>query len=163
MEIDCSVPCPFYLKMLNSCPSKHISINNVFSQENLFELVMVLLSVTPYATSFLLLLSVGVFRTTRGVLIMMMIFFQNMVIEFLKGNLRDPRPNYECTKQFGNPSNHACFYTSLSVWMLMELIILEERFRFAYPLLKLLLFVASPFILYSRVHLKYHSVEQVRI
>ncbi len=161
MEIDCSVPCPFYLKTLNSCPSRHISDNSIYSQENFFEIAMVVLSTSPYFTSFIMLISVCIFRTTRGVLLMMMVFMQNMIIEFLKGSLRDPRPNFECNKQFGNPSNHACFYTSLSIWMILELIFLERKFRFSYTGLKLLLFVITPFILYSRVYLNYHSVEQV--
>jgi hypothetical protein len=163
MEIDCSVPCPFYLKTLNSCPTKHISIYHIHTADTLYELAMVGLSISPYFTSFLLLISVCLFRTTRGVLIMMMIFMQNMILEFLKGNLRDPRPNYECNKQFGNPSNHACFYTSLIVWMALELIFLERKYRFSSTLLKSLLFIISPFILYSRIYLNYHSVEQVSI
>jgi hypothetical protein len=163
MEIDCSVPCPFYLKTLNSCPTKNISIYEIPTADTLYELAMVGLSISPYFTSFLLLISVCLFRTTRGVLIMMMIFMQNMIIEFLKGNLRDPRPNYECNKQFGNPSNHACFYTSLTVWMALELIFLERKYRFSSTLLKSLLFIISPLILYSRIYLNYHSVEQVTI
>jgi membrane-associated phospholipid phosphatase len=160
MEIDCSVPCPIYLKMLNSCPSKKISLFNS-EWENLFELVMVALSISPYAISFLFLVGTTYYKTTRGVVIFVMIFAQNLIIEFLKGSLRDPRPNFKCNQQFGNPSNHATFYTSLMAWVIMEHLMLEKKFRFSNWMIKILLFVAYPFILYSRIYLNYHSQEQV--
>jgi hypothetical protein len=160
MEIDCSILCPTFLKMLNSCPSKNINLLEI-NKDNMFEIVMVLLSVSPYVLCFLILLSVLTFRTTRSVIILMMIFGQNFVIEFLKGALRDPRPNFKCNQQFGNPSNHATFYTSIITWMVMELINLDKKFRFPYTSLKILLILVYPFILFSRVYLNYHSIEQV--
>jgi hypothetical protein len=66
-----------------------------------------------------------------------------------------------CNKQFGNPSNHATFYTSLIGWMIMENIFLEAAFRFKNNLLKLGLYVSFPFILYSRIYLNYHFKYQV--
>jgi hypothetical protein len=162
MEIDCTVPCPVYLKMLNSCPSKQVSLFSL-DPDNLFELLMVALSISPYLTSFLFLVSTIYFKTTRGVVIFVMIFAQNLMIEFLKGSLRDPRPNFRCNQQFGNPSNHATFFTSLISWIIMEHIILIKRFRFSFWPIKLILIFAYPFILYSRIYLNYHSSEQVNL
>jgi membrane-associated phospholipid phosphatase len=161
MEIDCSVYCPIFLKMLNSCPSKNLSIRSLDNNDELFEILMVLLSVSPYVVSFLILVSIPLFKTTRSAFILLMIFGQNFIIEILKGSLRDPRPNFKCNQQFGNPSNHATFYSSLATWILMEHILLDAKFRFKYASIKLLLFVSYPFILYSRIYLKYHSGEQV--
>ena len=160
MEIDCSVPCPIFLKILNSCPSRPIDIFQI-GQAELFEIAMVMLSMSPYIASFLCLLSTTYYKTTRGVVILMMIISQNFMIEIIKGSLRDPRPNYKCNKQFGNPSNHATFFTSLIIWVLMEQFLLHRRFRFSNLALKLLLFFSFPFIIYSRVYLNYHSTEQV--
>jgi hypothetical protein len=160
MEIDCSIPCPVYLKMLNSCPSKQISFLSL-EWENIFELIMVALSISPYAISFLFLIGTTYYKTTRGVVLFVMIFAQNLIIEFLKGSLRDPRPNFKCNQQYGNPSNHATFYTSLMAWIIMEHLMLEKKFRFSNWMIKILLFISYPFILYSRIYLNYHSQEQV--
>jgi hypothetical protein len=87
--------------------------------------------------------------------------FKNFIIEFLKNSLRDPRPNFSCNQQFGNPSNHATFFTSLITWMIMEYILLDAKFRYSHTLSKLALLVFYPFIIYSRIYLKYHSVDQI--
>ena len=163
IEPDCTVYCPMVIKILNSCPSRIITLNpSQMSNEDVFEIFMVLLSTSPYLLSFLILISTTYFRTARGSVILMMIFFQNMIIEVLKGSLRDPRPNFKCNQQFGNPSNHATFFSSLITWIVMEHLLLERRFRFQYNSLKFLLISAFPFILYSRVYLKYHTQEQVK-
>lgn len=162
MEIDCSVWCPMFLKMLNSCPSRNFKLGiTEMTQDDLFEIGMVCLSTTPYLCSFLFLIATTYFKTTRAAVVLVMIFFQNFVIEFLKNALRDPRPNYSCNKQFGNPSNHATFFTGLIVWLIMEFIILEKKYRFAHTLAKLTLVGVYPFIIYSRIHLNYHTPEQV--
>jgi len=162
MNIDCSIYCPTFLKMLNSCPSIHLPLSHeIFGSEKLFEIFMVLLSTSPYVTSFLFVISSTYFKTTRSVMVLLMIFIQNFIVEFLKNALRDPRPNYECNKQFGNPSNHATFFSSLITWMIMEYIILDHKHRFSQVLFILLLIAAFPFIIYSRIYLKYHSFEQI--
>jgi hypothetical protein len=85
------------------------------------------------------------------------------MIELIKGVLRDPRPNFICNQQFGNPSNHATFFSSLITWIFMEQVLLESKLRFSKVLLKLFLIVIYPFILYSRIYLNYHTFEQVNI
>jgi hypothetical protein len=160
MDIDCSVPCPVFIKMLNSCPSKPINLFDL-NIETYFEVLMVLLSMSPYFISFILLLSASYYKTTRSVFLFIMIFGQNFVIEVIKGVLRDPRPNHKCNQQFGNPSNHATFYSSLITWILMELIMLKSKYRLDGTKIKLSLFIVYPFILYSRIYLNYHSFEQV--
>ncbi len=83
------------------------------------------------------------------------------MIELMKGLLRDPRPNFICNQQFGNPSNHATFYSSLITMLFMEYVLLESKFRLSNFFLKLLLIIIYPFILYSRIYLNYHTIEQV--
>jgi hypothetical protein len=74
-KIDCDVSCPILIKVLNSCPSRNIDYFS-FANEDLLELSMVLLSTTPYFLSFIFLLSTMYYRTTRSVVIIMMIFLQ---------------------------------------------------------------------------------------
>src|SRR5690606_16528806 len=121
LEYDCTIYCPNFLKMLNSCPSKPITIFP-FASSDIFEAIMCLLSLSPYPIIFTMLISCLYYRTTRGVLMFMMIFIQNFIVEFLKNNLKDPRPNYNCNLQYGNPSNHATFFTSFVSWVCMEYI-----------------------------------------
>jgi len=85
------------------------------------------------------------------------------MIELMKGLLRDPRPNFICNQQFGNPSNHATFYSSLITMLCMEYVLLESKFRLSNIFLKFLLIIIYPFILYSRIYLNYHNIEQVII
>lgn len=160
-SIDCTIPCFQIFRMFNSCPTKIINYSNPFNSRDIHEIAMVLLSVSPYPTSFLLLTAGAYFRTTRSILILMMIFIQNFLVEILKNNLKDPRPNYKCNQHYGNPSNHATFFTSLITWFIMEYICLEKKFRFKYKGVILFLFAVYPFVIYSRMYLKYHSVEQI--
>ena len=81
----------------------------------------------------------------------------------MKNILRDPRPNFECNKQYGNPSNHAVFYSALLTWFIAEHFYCEKKFRFKYNSIKILCFLITPFILYSRIYLNYHTREQVKI
>jgi hypothetical protein len=74
-KIDCDVNCPIFIKVLNSCPSKNIEIFG-FTNDDLFEMAMVVLSTSPYILSFMFLLSTMYYRTTRSVIIIMMIFIQ---------------------------------------------------------------------------------------
>lgn len=86
---------------------------------------------------------------------------QNFCLEIIKNTFKDPRPNHTCNRQFGNPSNHATFFTSLIVWTIMEKICLEKAFRFKNNLVKIMLYISFPLVLYSRIYLNYHFVYQV--
>ncbi len=74
-KIDCDVSCPIFIRVLNSCPTKNIDPFNPTS-EDLFELLMVMLSTSPYIISFILFISTMYLRTTRCVLVVMMIFIE---------------------------------------------------------------------------------------
>jgi membrane-associated phospholipid phosphatase len=79
----------------------------------------------------------------------------------MKKILKDPRPNFECNHQYGNPSNHAVFCSALLTWFLFEYIYLNKNLRFKYNSIKILLLLLTPFILYSRIYLNYHNLKQV--
>jgi hypothetical protein len=90
-----------------------------------------------------------------------MVLIQNFMVEFLKNNLRDPRPNFKCNHQFGNPSNYTCFYTCIIVWFILEGFFTEKKYQFKYNKFLFPLFIAYPFIIYSRYYLHYHTIEQI--
>jgi membrane-associated phospholipid phosphatase len=79
----------------------------------------------------------------------------------LKNIFKDPRPNFACNQQYGNPSNHAVFYSSMLVWFLCEQFYLNKKYRFKYNSIKLFFVLLTPFVLYSRIYLNYHKFEQV--
>lgn len=79
----------------------------------------------------------------------------------MKKILKDPRPNFECNKQFGNPSNHAVFYSGLLTWFICEYFFCEKKYRFKYTSIKILFFLITPFVFYSRIYLNYHNTKQV--
>ena len=163
-EIDCSVYCPILFKILNSCPSKEIisfSNLNQIPREVLYEVLAVLFSISPYFLSFIILANTIYYRTSRSVVIMMMIFIQNFLGETIKNTLRDERPNFKCNNQFGNPSNHATFFTSLCTWVILEILFLQPKYRYDNVLLKTLVVVCTPFICQARIYLHYHNFEQV--
>lgn len=171
-DINCNIPCNFILKAFNSCPIND-SIQIFLSSDFLFhfttrkdslnviaDIFYILLSTSPYIFSFILLLNTIYYKTLRSFLLMMMFFFQNFVVEILKNNLKDPRPNYLCSKQFGNPSNHAVFFSSLIIWNILEYFYIKSKYN-KNSLMKILLFSMYPFIMYSRIYLKYHTLEQI--
>jgi membrane-associated phospholipid phosphatase len=172
-DINCNIPCNIILKAFNSCPindslQKFLSYDFFFhftkrsdSINILTDVLLILLSISPYVLSFLILLNTIYYKTLRSFLIMLMFFFQNFVVEILKNNLKDPRPNYLCSKQFGNPSNHAVFFSSLLMWIILEYFYLKPKHYNNNLLLKFVLFLTLPFILYSRIYLKYHTLEQI--
>lgn len=160
-SIDCTIPCFQLLRMFNSCPTRKINYTRPFNSKDIHEILMVIFSLSPYPISFLLLTAGTYFRTTRSILILMMIFIQNFLVEILKNNLKDPRPNYKCNLHYGNPSNHATFFTSLITWFIMEYIMLKRKYLFQYKTVLFCLFTMFPFVIYSRLYLKYHSIEQI--
>jgi len=165
-QINCSIYCPTFFKMLNSCPLKDIiSIENLMLTPKpvLYEICAVLFSISPYILSFIILINTIIYRTSRSIVIMLMIFIQNFLGETIKNSLRDPRPNYKCNNQFGNPSNHATFYTSLSTWLLFEILFLNSKYRYDNVFFKMIVFICTPFILQARIYLKYHNFEQVKL
>ena len=159
-DIDCSIPCHPIMKTLSSCPTKIINFENP-SKEDFHEIIMIILSCSPYPASFIILLCGTYYRTTRSVLILLMVLIQNFMVEFLKNNLRDPRPNFKCNHQFGNPSNYTCFYTCIIVWFILEGFFTEKKYQFKYTKFLFPLFIAYPFIIYSRYYLHYHTIEQI--
>ena len=156
-NINCNVYCPTFFKVFNSCPTKNINL----SLENLEEISYMIFSISPYITSIFILFSMVKYKTTRLFLIVVMCFIQNFIIEVLKNALRDPRPNYLCSKQFGNPSNHAVFFSSFLGWNIMEFFFLEKKHQNKSFKIKLLQVVSFPFILLSRYKLQYHTIEQL--
>ena len=87
-KVDCSVSCPNFIRVLNSCPNRNI---NGISTDDVFEIAMVLLSMSPYVLSFLIMITTIYFRTIKSVLIMMMIFIGvsllNIILLYLRISL----------------------------------------------------------------------------
>jgi hypothetical protein len=77
-EINCLINCFSFLKIMNSCPSKDIVFSPQY--EHLFELIMVILSVSPYVISFILLLYAGLYRTSRGAFVVIMLFIEVILL-----------------------------------------------------------------------------------
>ena len=86
MEINCSVPCFTIFKILNSCPKNELKFSEIikFELSQIFELIMVALSTSPYFFCFLILLFCATVRTTRCIFLLMMIFIQVKI--FFKNN-----------------------------------------------------------------------------
>lgn len=159
-DINCNIPCSQIIKMLNSCPSKPINFNNLASTD-IQEIIMVALSITPYPLSFIILLSGTYYRTTRSIFILVMTFIQNFIVEVIKNNLKDPRPNYKCNQQYGNPSNHTSFFTCILVWFIMEELFTPRLYKIKNKKFLVPLYGLYPFVIYSRVYLHYHTWEQI--
>lgn len=160
--------CPTLLKILNACPtfelfknSSLFSINFQLDYKILEEIVYICLSVSPYFLSFIFLVSLVLYRTTRSLGVLSLSFIQNFIVQILKNSLRDPRPNFKCNQQFGNPSNHSVFFSALIMWNIMEYILLDKKFRFRNALFQLFIFALFPLVLYSRYKLNYHNAEQL--
>lgn len=169
LEVDCYVKCPMILRSFNSCPSISVFKSNSmfdidvqkFNLRQAEEIIYVLISTLPYLLSFCFLVNAVIFKTSRGVLVLMLCCLENFVIEVLKNALRDPRPNFKCNQQYGNPSNHAVFFSALVAWTICEKFFLEAEYRFKGTLTKVLLYFGFPLVLVSRYKLKYHNLEQL--
>ena len=159
-NINCSIPCPILLKFMSSCPRDEISFFPP-SLIDIIDIIMVLLSCTPYPTVFLLLCLCFYFRTTRSVLIFLMVLGENFMVVSLKNIIREPRPNFLCNEEYGYPSNHAAFYTCILFWFIMDEIITPDHYQFKYKSYLIPFIFIYPFILYSRVYLKYHDSNQI--
>lgn len=159
--IDCSVYCPFLVRQLNSCPKREINFNDYPLSENLFEIFMVLLSFTPYFLSFVHFINTAYYKTSRSAMVLIMLYSQSIAIKIIKDIYMEPRPNFKCNHQYGNPSNHSTFFASLIMWTILELIYLDERYRYNNIVAKGALYIFSPLVFYSRFYLKYHSIRQV--
>ena len=159
-NVDCSIPCNIFLYILSCCPTKII---NYFSPSlaDINEIFMILLSATPYPTVFLLLCLAAYFRTSRSVLLLLMVFLENFTVIALKSIIREPRPNYLCNAEYGYPSNHTCFFTCILFWFITEEICTPEFFQFKYKLYLIPFVLVYPLILYSRYYLYYHSFGQI--
>ena len=159
-NIDCSVPCNILLYLLSCCPTKRVNFFPPSSQD-LIEIIMILLSATPYPTVFLFLCFSAYFRTSRSVLMLIMLFIENFMVITLKSIIQEPRPNYLCNAEYGYPSNHTCFFTCILFWFICEEIFTPEFFQFKYKLCLIPFAFIYPFILYSRYYLNYHSFDQI--
>ena len=87
---------------------------------------------------------------------------KNFFIKLIKDIFRDPRPNYICTKQFGNPANHSTFFLSIISWYALEYIYLDSKYRIK-EIYILLLILFTPIALYARIHLLYQNLNQVNL
>ena len=87
-------------------------------------------------------------------------FTENFLIKLFKDIFRDPRPNYNCTKQFGNPANHSTFFSSLIIWFALEYIYLESKYRINKVYIFLIIII-TPFVLIARIYLLYQNKIQV--
>ena len=159
-NIDCSIPCNIFLYFMSSCPTKTISYFPP-SSNDLMEIFMILLSLTPYPTVFLLLCLAAYFHTSRSVLILIMVFIENFTVISLKSIIGEPRPNYLCNAEYGYPSNHSCFFTCILFWFIAEEIWTPEFYQCKYKSYLIPFGIIYPFILYSRYYLNYHSLGQI--
>ena len=159
-DIDCSIPCSIFLYYMSSCPTKTI---NYFrpSSNDLKEMFMILLSLTPYPTVFLLLCLTAYFRTSRNALILIMVFIENFTVISLKSIISEPRPNYLCNAEYGYPSNHASFFTCILFWFIAEEIWTPKFNQFKYKSYLIPFIIIYPLILYSRYYLNYHNFGQI--
>ena len=159
-NINCTIPCPILLKFMSSCPKREV---NFFppSLIDITEIIMVLLSCTPYPTCFLLLCLSFYFRTTRSILILLMVLGENFIVVSLKNIIREPRPNFLCNEEYGYPSNHSAFYTCILFWFIMDEILTPNHYQFKYKSYLIPFIFVYPFILYSRVYLRYHDANQI--
>ena len=159
-DIDCSIPCNILLYFMCCCPTQEI---NYFppSSKDFIEIFMILVSMTPYPTVFLCLCLAAYFRTSRSVLILIMIFIENFTVIALKNFIREPRPNYLCNAEYGYPSNHSSFFTCILFWFIAEEICLPDHLQFKYKTYLIPFGLIYPFILYSRYYLNYHSLVQI--
>ena len=159
-NIDCTIPCNFFLYFMCSCPTKTI---NYFppTSNDLMEMFMIILSLTPYPTVFLLLCLACYFHTSRSVLILIMVFIENITVVFLKSIIREPRPNYLCNAEYGYPSNHSTFFTCILFWFIAEELWIPKSYQFKYKSYLIPFGIIYPFILYSRYYLNYHSFGQI--
>ena len=159
-NIDCSIPCNIILYFASSCPTK--SINFIpKSSSDFFEIIMILLSLTPYPIVFILLCLAAYLRTSRSVFLLGLVFIENILVSFLKIIIQEPRPNYLCNNEYGFPSNHSCFFTCLLFWFILEEFYIQKSLQFKYKNIIYMIFVIYPFILYSRYYLNYHSIGQI--
>jgi membrane-associated phospholipid phosphatase len=159
-NIDCSIPCNIILYFASSCPTK--SINFIpKSSSDFFEIIMILLSLTPYPIVFILLCLAAYLRTSRSVFLLGLVFIENILVSFLKIIIQEPRPNYLCNNEYGFPSNHSCFFTCLLFWFILEEFYIQKSLQFKYKNIIFMIFVIYPFILYSRYYLNYHSIGQI--
>ena len=159
-NIDCSIPCNIILYFASSCPTK--SINFIpKSSSDFFEIIMILLSLTPYPIVFILLCLAAYLRTSRSVFLLGLVFIENILVSFLKIIIQEPRPNYLCNNEYGFPSNHSCFFTCLLFWFILEEFYIPKSLQFKYKNIIFMIFVIYPFILYSRYYLNYHSIGQI--
>ena len=159
-NIDCSIPCNIILYFASSCPTKLINFIPK-SSSDFFEIIMILLSLTPYPIVFILLCLAAYLRTSRSVFLLGLVFIENILVSFLKIIIQEPRPNYLCNNEYGFPSNHSCFFTCLLFWFILEEFYIQKSLQFKYKNIIFMIFVIYPFILYSRYYLNYHSIGQI--
>ena len=147
------------LQQMNACP--------LYDRFDFFNFIMILLSLTPYLSIIINLAVLLKYKTMRSLSLFGLFIFQvliisnkNFFIKLLKDTLRDPRPNYECTRQFGNPSNHSTFFASIIIWYMLEYIYLDAKFTIMKKSF-LLLVILTPLVCYARIYLLYQDFNQV--
>ena len=159
-NLDCSIPCNFLFYFCSSCPTKKINYFNP-SKSDFIEILMIILSLTPYPVVFIFLSLTAYFRTSRCFFVLALVFIENFLVFFLKMIFQEPRPNYLCNNEYGFPSNHACFFTCILFWFILEEFNVSKKLQFKYKNILIIFGIIYPFILYSRYYLNYHNIEQI--
>ena len=159
-DIDCSIPCNIIFYFASCCPTKVI---NYFppTKSDFIEIIMILLSLTPYPTVFLFLCLAAYCRASRSIFLLALMFIENFIVIFLKMIIQEPRPNFLCNNEYGFPSNHSCFFTCIAFWFILEEFFITKNLQFKYKSILIIFYVIYPFILYSRYYLNYHSIGQI--
>ena len=122
---------------------------------------MILSSLIPYLIVLILLFLAIYIRTSRSILLLILIIIENIFVIFLKVIIQQPRPNYLCNKEYGFPSGHTSFCTCILFWFILEEFYIHKKLRFKYKNILIIFCIIYPFILYSRYYLNYHNIEQI--
>ena len=154
MEIDCKISCPFFLNVINSCPSRPIELSFSSDIDDFFEIIVVLFSSLPYLYNVFVFLGIVFFHNTRQMSLLIMNIALNYVNELIKNTIREPTPNPNCRRGFANPSPEAALVGSLISWFV------RNNWENGCSLYKLICSVA-PFVLLSRFYLGYSSAEHL--
>jgi hypothetical protein len=74
----CAIPCFTLLNLMNSCPSKELNFQKILhlNHNQIFELLMIILSISPYPICFIIIITCALKRTTRCFFILLMIFIE---------------------------------------------------------------------------------------
>jgi len=159
MEDNCSV-CLAIFKSMHSCPTIPLSLANETDIIAVtFEVLMVICSVIPYFFMLFFLIASLRSKTPSGVFLLLALMFQNFVSEGIKMVFQQSRPENSCSSSYGMPSSHSSFGVCYFIWSLLEAGAAKKVGKKSMLLLLKLAFAFM--VIYSRVHLRYHTPQQV--